>query len=375
VWYILTSKEVLLTRRLLLPIMCASAVLLAGCSNSSSIPLSASLGAKSLPAIEPPAYLPGPLNGEPTRRALALRRPLAVIIENYAPDSRPQSGLGAASAVIETLAEGGVTRFMALYLEGDAPKVGPVRSTRMYFDHWAAAFHSILTHVGGNDDAQALLWNLRSVYNVDEQKTEISLTNTGSPLFWRSKVRQAPHNMYVNTYKLRGDAVRHGQNWWYGRAYLLHKHPARPAQRGRGGSIDIAFIDPLFPHPDSDYAVHYDYDRASNTYLRRMGGAAHVDVATGKQLRPANVIIMRTGPAVADPNAGPTPESILIPTIGRGPAWYFRDGTVVSGTWQQRDQYAPLRFFNGRGQEVAFNPGQTWIDVVPQRSTASWHVR
>ena len=38
-----------------------------------------------------------------------------------------------ASTVFETLAEGGVTRFMAVYLEHDARKVGPVRSTRMYF--------------------------------------------------------------------------------------------------------------------------------------------------------------------------------------------------------------------------------------------------
>src|SRR5919202_6718039 len=119
-------------------------LLAAVCSSQSSSQVSASLGAKSLPAINPPPYVPGPFNGLSTRRAQAIRRPLAVILENYAPDSRPQSGLSQASTVIETLAEGGVTRFFAIYLEKDATKVGPVRSTRMYFDHWAAAFHSIL---------------------------------------------------------------------------------------------------------------------------------------------------------------------------------------------------------------------------------------
>jgi hypothetical protein len=81
---------------------------------------------------------------------------------------------------------------------------------------------------------------------------------------------------------------------------------------------------------------------------------------------------MKTDPAVADPNAGPTPQSILIRDTGTGPAIYFRDGTVVYGRWQQRDQFAPLRFYDRRGRQVAFNPGQTWIELVPQGSPITW---
>jgi hypothetical protein len=320
--------------------------------------------------------LPGPLNGESTPRARALRRPLAVVIENFAPDSRPQTGLAPASTVIETLAEGGVTRFMALYLEGDAPKVGPVRSTRMYFDHWAGAYHAILAHVGGNDDAQAWLWTAnRSVFNIDENRWEVNLYNTGTPLFWRSSDRVAPHNMYVSTIKLRRYAVRNHQDWAYTRAFFLHKKPAPLSGRGRSGTISIAFINPLYPQPDSDYAVQYRYDRASNTYLRFMGGAPHVDAGSHRQLRPSNVIVMRTGAAQPDPNAGITPQSILIPTIGTGTAWFFRDGKVQQGRWQQRDQFAPLQFFDRRGRQVALDPGQTWIEVVPADSSATWSFR
>jgi hypothetical protein len=348
-----------------------------GCASSSSAQVSAGLGAASLPAINPPAYIPGPLNGESTPRGLALRRPLGVIVENYAPDSRPQTGLAQASTVIETLAEGGVTRFLAIYLERDAAKVGPVRSTRLYFDRWASAFHMILTHVGGNDDAQNLLWRLPSVYNIDEQKTEVNLYNTGTNLFWRSKDRAAPHNMYVNTYTIRRHAERNHQDWGYDRAYLLHKHPAPLSQRGHGGSLDVAFVDPLVRNPAGPYAVRYRYDRKTNAYLRIMGGTPHVDAATHQPLRPANVIVMRTGRAVADPFAGPTPESILIPVLGAGTAIYFRDGKVQRGWWHQKDGFAPLRFFDRRGREVAFNPGQTWIEVVPRNSgsSVSWSFR
>jgi hypothetical protein len=360
-------------RRLVVPGACIAILLLAGCGSSSPTAVSASLGARTLPAIRLPASIPGPLDGTSTPRDMALRRPLGVIVENYDPDSRPQSGLGAASTVIETLAEGGVTRFMALYLERDAAKVGPVRSTRVYFDNWAGGFHSILAHVGGNDDAQQLLWNMPPVFNIDENRWEVSLTDTGTPLFWRSKDRAAPHNMYVNTQKLRGYAVGHGQNWAYSQAYLLHKHPAPLKHRGRVRSVLINFVDPLFPHPNSGYDVRYQYDRVSNTYLRIMGGVPHVDAATGKPLRPANVIVMHVGAAFPDPLAGTTPDSIVMPgSIGTARAQFFHDGKVQFGRWQQQNRFAPLRFLDSHGAQVSFNPGQTWIEVLPAGSSAAW---
>jgi hypothetical protein len=351
-------------------------VVLSACGGAAATTqVSASLGAKSLPAIKPPAFIPGPFDGQSTPRNLALRRPLAIILENYSPDSRPQAGLAAASTVIETLAEGGVTRFMAIYLEHDATKVGPVRSTRIYFDHWAAGLHAILAHVGGNDDAQRQLWLLPKVFNIDENRWEVNLYNTGTPLYWRGQDRVAPHNMYTSTYKLRQYAGSKNEDWAYTGAYLLHKPPKPLKARGHSTSLSIAFANPLAPTPVGDYGVQYVYNRASNTYLRYMGGTPHVDANTHRALRPSNVIVMQTGPASTDPYAGITPESIQIPTLGTGTAWYFRDGTLSRGTWKQINQNAPLQFFDRGGREAAFNPGQTWIEVVPPSSRVTWTVR
>ncbi|MBV9279669.1 MAG: DUF3048 domain-containing protein, partial [Chloroflexi bacterium] len=163
----------------------------------------------SLPADDPLAALvTGPLDGEPTPRADAQRRAIAVTIDNYYPDARPQSGLGAASVVFETLAEGGVTRLMAVYLEHDPTVVGPVRSTRIYFDDWAAAYHAILAHVGGNDDAAAQLWQMRPVYNLDEGADPFMVSYT-NPYFWRSAARSIPDNMYADVARLRAYAAGH----------------------------------------------------------------------------------------------------------------------------------------------------------------------
>src|SRR5438067_5820344 len=109
----------------------------------------------------------GPLTGQAVSRDVANRRPVAVILDNFAPDARPQSGLDKASLVFETLAEGGITRFMAVYLEHDAGTIGPVRSTRIYFNAWAAALGVIFGHDGGNVDALQQLPSLTTVFNED----------------------------------------------------------------------------------------------------------------------------------------------------------------------------------------------------------------
>src|SRR3990170_2659957 len=55
------------------------------------------------------------------------RRPITAIIENHA-DARPESGLSRADVVYEAVAEGGITRFMAVFYCGAAAedvKVAP----------------------------------------------------------------------------------------------------------------------------------------------------------------------------------------------------------------------------------------------------------
>jgi hypothetical protein len=298
------------------------------------------------------------------------------MVENYAPYSRPQSGLGAASTIFETLAEGGITRFLAVYLENDSARVGPVRSTRIYFDSLAGGLHAILATVGGNDDALTLLRQMPSIFTINENRWEISLYDTGTPLFWRSADRAPPHNLYTSTYKLRTYAAQHSQNWAYTQAYWSHKGSAPLAQRGRAGSITLTLENPLNPVDNPDYDVRYVYDRASNTYRRYLGGPPNVDAGTGRILAPANVVVMKTGDASADPNAGPlTVQAIRIPVTGSGVAWFFRDGKVLRGTWRQRNKFAPLRFYDRAGRQVALNPGQTWIEVLPASSHATWSFR
>src|SRR3972149_6813201 len=101
------------------------------------------------------------------------RRPLGVMIENSL-DSRPQSGLGTADIVYEAVAEGGVTRFMAIF-HCNAPYSGnlmiaPVRSARIYFVNLISEYDGLYNHVGGAGNCDDP--------NVDPRAKAICLINT-----------------------------------------------------------------------------------------------------------------------------------------------------------------------------------------------------
>src|SRR3989344_1165750 len=98
-----------------------------------------------------------PINGKmyskPERDIWEKRRPMTAIIENHM-EARPQSGLSYADVVYEAVAEGGITRFLAVFYCGASAqdiKIAPIRSIRVYFINWAAEYGEkpLLVHSGG----------------------------------------------------------------------------------------------------------------------------------------------------------------------------------------------------------------------------------
>lgn len=291
----------------------------------------------------------GALTGMPVSSDVGNRRPIAVMLDNLSPDARPQSGLNAASMVYETLAEGGITRFMAIYLENDAPMIGPVRSTRFYYNSWAAGLGVIFGHDGGNVDSLQELPGLTTIYNEDADKI------TGP--FYRISSRVIPHNEYTSTTQLRLYAESHGGSTTGPPASLPHKDNAPIAQRPAQLALHIQFS-------YADYNVDWQFDRASDTYLRSMGGAPHVEASTGKQLTANNVVVMYTQQtAASDPF---TPGAIRLRTEGSGNAVVYQDGVAIPGTWSKPSVDSPLQWLDRQGNPIPLNRGVTWVEVVPQ---------
>src|SRR6202011_3278862 len=78
------------------------------------------------PTPKPTPPPTSPLTGLQVAADLAARPITAVVIENLTPDARPQSGLSQAGVVYEANAEGGITRFLAFFLDQRPPSLGSV---------------------------------------------------------------------------------------------------------------------------------------------------------------------------------------------------------------------------------------------------------
>lgn len=115
-----------------------------------------------------------PLTGTEAPSATT-NRPFMVMVNN-APQARPQSGLSYADVLFEVLAEGEITRLVAVYQSKhwDGP-IGPVRSIRPYYINLGKMMDAVPVHAGGSPDAYTEL-SAQKLEHMDE------ITNAG-PFF------------------------------------------------------------------------------------------------------------------------------------------------------------------------------------------------
>jgi hypothetical protein len=288
-----------------------------------------------------------PLTGLEVSTADAERPIRAVVIEN-SPAARPQSGLSEAGVVYEALAEGGITRFLAFYLDTKPAVIGPVRSLRTYFVSWALEYDSPVAHVGGNADALDLVKPLGL-------KSITQFSHAGS--YYRTKDRSSPHNMYTSTVLLDQLLAKLGYDKPATFAPFSRKDDAPPA----GGAAAKPKVNITYSYRGFD--VEYRYDAATNDYHRFLAGAPHIDRETGAVIRAKNVVVLFTTTSFGTTRIGE--QTVIMGTTGSGRAIIFRDGGAVEGTWQKPTHRDRTKLLDTAGAELALNRGTTWFAVVP----------
>lgn len=297
---------------------------------------------------ETPQLIVSTLDGTEVSADLANRIPLAVMVENHT-DARPQSGLDKASIVYEAIAEGGITRFMAIYGPQDAALVGPVRSARTYYVSWAQEWKALYAHVGGNMDALDNIKKISNFYDLDQ-------FSVGSAAYWRIKKNVATeHTMYTDTTKLR--AVASNKKYPTEGLFTPNTFKAESLLELRPESQSITIN-----YSTNNFLVKWTYDKTTNSYLRSMGGVAHKDSVTGTQLSAKNVIVQYVNRATTKTRIN---ESGYIYTlIGEGKAKFFVDGIATECTWKRPDEASRTSFYDASGNKLNFNPGTTWYQIV-----------
>lgn len=320
-----------------------------------------------------------PLNGQlhtkAARDSWEKRRPLAVMIENHL-DARPQSGLSSADVVYEAVAEGGITRFMAVFLcnLGDT-QVGPVRSARTYFLDWESEYSALYAHVGGaNTPGPANALGQIITYKVDD----LNQFSIGFPTFWRDYQRlghpvATEHTMYSTTQKLWDVGAKRG--WtaeepsgvrWDANFIPWKFKDDSAAQPATATGIDINFWQNY-----GDYAVRWDFDGTCDCYKRKNGGTSHTDLDNNQQLQTKNIVVQFERESQAN-DGYENNAHLLYKTTGQGKALIFQDGKVTEGKWSKSSRTARSKYVDASGKEVVFNKGVIWIETVPEGAKVSY---
>lgn len=299
----------------------------------------------------PPEPILSPLTGRKVSEEQAKRPVLGVMIEN-SPSARPQSGLGQAGVVFEAIAEGGITRFLALYQEDTPASIGPVRSVRPYYVDWANGFNASLTHVGGSPDGLA---KIRRDFGSRRDFDEFRY---GAKLVPRVSFRARPHNAYTSTDRMMAIAKETGHT--SSKLTPLARKEAEPAETPTVTKITANFSSPVF-------RVGWNYAKEDNQYLRTNGGVKQADRDTKKALRADVVVVMK-----ADYRTVSGAGHQRVSSVGKGQAFIFQDGKVVKGTWHKTNGTSQLTFRDSEGEAVKLNPGRTWFEVIPRDKSVTY---
>lgn len=304
--------------------------------------------------VPKPATKTSPLSGELIDATLATRPVTAVVIENHT-DARPQSGLSQAGVVYEALAEGGITRFLAFFLDQRPPSIGPVRSVRTYFVDWALEFNAPVAHAGGNVDALDQIGPLG-------MKDMNGLLGQFGAYFSRSSDREAPHNFYTTSDLL--DTLE---------SKLGYDKPASftPSPRKKDAAAPSpAHSDIKINYSYTGYQVEYQYEATSNSYIRFLAGQPHIDRNTGQQIKVKNVVVQYMPTSYGTTRLGE--QTVIMGTPGSGKAIVFLDGNAVEGTWSKGAHAERTKLLDASGAEIPLNPGSTWYSIIPTDKAVSY---
>lgn len=338
-------------RSLLYTLLIALLILIVGCSKE-----------EAKPAVTKPVEEPAeetveeetfdavyPLSGIETNEDVD-QRTVAVMVNNH-PKARPQSGLHKTDIVYEVLAEGDVTRFLAIFQSQKPEKIGPVRSSRDYYIKLAKGFDAFYIAHGYSPDAKEML-EAKVVDNINGMEYD-------GTLFERADFRKAPHNSYITFENIMKGAEKIDIETTHEIDPLpfLTKDELEGIEGTEGKSIKIAYS-------SKDYATaEYMYDEVEQTYYRYSMGVITEDLDTKAPVSIDNLFIVEATHKVID-DAGRNDINL---TSG-GKAYLLQKGKMKEVEWKNVDGRI-LPYVNG--EAVKFVPGRTWINIVPTLSKVS----
>ena len=297
-----------------------------------------------------------PLTGEPLQEVTS-NRPTAIMINNLV-KAVPQCGISKADILYEIIAEGSVTRFMAIFYDlEDVGVIGPVRSVRPYFVRVAQHYGAILSSAGGCDEAISLVGSLDWDYLN-------GIAGAGNWFYrdeWRRTNRGYEHSLMTTGENLMKAAEKKGitttmEDVDYGFHFTEEIMTAGEAAT----EITVWFY-------NNGKKTAMAYDASTGLYAMTQHGAASVDGNDDTPIRFRNVLILEADSHVKDKKG-----HLEVQTTGTGTGYYARDGKLVQIKWSRESNSADFVYTDAQGNPISFGVGKTYIAIVPDGSPFSF---
>lgn len=301
-----------------------------------------------------------PLTGQlyPNEEAMA-RRNLIVKISNYPPIVRPQHGVNQADVVFEYEAEGGVTRFAAIFRSNAPEKVGSIRSGRLIDMELVTMYEALLAYSGTSEPIQELLLNADFKYQLLSPSIGDNCENAGFCRDTTLTERAFEHTLFGDTTKMWEVATGRNVNTGYRALGFAFNEEA---DEGGTPANDI-FIN-WFGQTDA----RWQFDEETGRYLRYTDNVAHYDAADEEQLWTDNLVILEV-PHNRRPDLfpeGANYESLEVAIWDQGRAYVIRDGKYYIGFWRRRNRESgeAIQLIYGDNTPIMLKPGRTWVAVT-----------
>ena len=334
----------------------SEATVSAGDSESSAPPASSAVPDAGPEIPTGPAPQINLVTGAPLGEGLAEGdRPVAILVNNTQ-NAMPQRGLAGADALFEMVAEGGITRLMALYADKDTvPQTGPVRSARDQHLQFAMPMNSIIVHIGTSIYAENLLNHYRYA--------TVNGMYLGSTSFWFDDARQnagygESHCWFTDAALITAGMEKNGISAT-GASQPLFDFAAfdsEPVVPETGGAAEVSFS-------FSDVnAVSLSFDASTSRYLKNAFGAPHIDELTDTQLSFDNVLILFAPVKLKNPD---DPNNLVTDfTLTSGTGYYCYGGKYRAVRWVKGNPEDALHILDEDGSVLPINVGKSYVAVV-----------
>jgi Protein of unknown function (DUF3048) C-terminal domain/Protein of unknown function (DUF3048) N-terminal domain len=198
---------------------------------------------------------------------------------------------------------------------------------------------------------------------VGDAGLQVLSWDAGAGGYHRIATRRAPHNVYASPQEFLDKADDAHQDSPPPQFVIAAPDEQPTALSAGAPTAGLQMTLSPFSHPQ------WTWSEPEGAWLREEGSRPAVE-ADGAQLRATNVVVLRVdvvNTRYVDPARNPVPETQL---VGNGQALVATNGRTLAATWSKASLADPVVLAGPDGTPVRLAPGNTWVELVPNRTGA-----